>query len=58
MNAVNPINKSALIHLNRSRERLTPQQYKTLKGQILAGEHDGALRGLKKLIERRVKNGK
>ncbi len=30
--------------------QLTRQQYKTLKGQILAGDAEGAMRGLKKLL--------
>ena len=50
MDAVNPINTQALIQLNRSRKRLTPQQYRTLRGQILAGDDAGALRGLQKLL--------
>lgn len=45
----------AFIYLNGMRKQLTKQQYKTLKGQILAGDSDGALRGLQKIIER--KNG-
>ena len=50
MDAVNPINKQALIQINRARKRLSPQQYKTLRGQLLAGDADGALRGLKKVL--------
>lgn len=47
------INYTALGQLNAYRRRLTPQQYKTLRGQILAGNTDGAMRGLQKLLERR-----
>lgn len=47
MDAINP---QALILINRARQWLTAQQYRTLKGQVLAGDSNGALRGLKKLI--------
>lgn len=40
----------AVMYLNACRDRLTNQQYKTLKGQILAGDSDGALKGLRKLL--------
>ena len=45
-----PIDSYALILLKANRPKLTPQQYKTLRGQILAGNAEGAMRGLKKLI--------
>lgn len=35
--------RSAMPYLNR-------QEFKTLRGQILAGEPDGAMRGLKRLL--------
>lgn len=38
------------MNLKACRDRLTRQQYKTLKGQILAGDSDGAMRGLRKLL--------
>lgn len=38
--------------LNKHREKLTGQQYKTLRGQILAGDRKGAAAGLKKILER------
>ena len=56
MDAVNTINTPALIQLNRARKRLTPQQYKTLRGQILAGEAEGALRGLQKILNTENRN--
>lgn len=46
------INIDALIKLKAYRKRLTPQQYRTLRGQILTGDHAGALKGLAKLLER------
>ena len=42
--------KYALGYLLNHKRRLTRQQYKTLKGQILAGDPDGALRGLQRLL--------
>lgn len=38
-----------MARLKQYKHRLTPQQYKTIRGQILAGDIDGALRGLQKL---------
>lgn len=42
--------KYALGFLRGHKRRLSRQQYKTLKGQILAGDPDGALRGLQRLL--------
>lgn len=42
----------AVIQLKACRDRLTKQQYKTLKGQILAGDGDGAMKGLRKILTR------
>jgi hypothetical protein len=44
------INVGALIRLKGARHRLTAQQYRTLRGQVLAGDPDGAMRGLRKLL--------
>lgn len=44
------IDAKALIQIKGCRDRLTVQQYRTLKGQVLAGDGDGALRGLRKLL--------
>ena len=43
----------ALCNLRAAKNMLTRQQFKTLKGQILAGDADGAMRGLEKLIDKR-----
>lgn len=51
MDAVKPVNFGALVMLEQRRHLLTNQQYRTIKGQILAGETDGALRGLQKLTK-------
>lgn len=40
----------AAMNLKACRDRLTKQQYKTLKGQILAGDSEGAMRGLRRLL--------
>lgn len=36
---------------------LTKQQYKTLRGQVLSGDGDAALKGLRKILERRKRDG-
>lgn len=38
------VNVCALIRLKGARHHLTAQQYKTLRGQVLAGDPDGAMR--------------
>ena len=53
MDAIKPINAQALIRLKAYRGQLSPHQYKTLKGQILAGNAEGAARGLEKIMERK-----
>lgn len=49
------INFYALAQVKACKHRLTPQQHKTLRGQILAGDSDGALRGLKRILRKRGK---
>lgn len=36
--------------LNKYKNKLNKQQYKTIKGQIKVGDLEGALKGLNKLI--------
>ncbi len=43
---------TAFLYLNGFRKKLTKQQYKTLKGQIVAGDIDGAMKGLRKILVR------
>ena len=43
----------ALKRLKANYKQLTTQQYKTLKGQILAGDTVGALKGLEKILNNR-----
>lgn len=55
------VNVKALIQVKGARHRLTTQQYRTLRGQVLAGDPDGAMRGLRKLLllegSNAIKNG-
>ena len=44
------VNVGALIQLKGARRNLTPQQYRTLRGQVLAGDPAGAMKGLRKLL--------
>lgn len=44
------IDFKALIQVQASRHRLKPEQYRTLRQQVLAGDPDGALRGLREIL--------
>lgn len=44
--------QTAMIEIRKYRELLTTQQERTLKGQVLSGDIEGAMRGLDKLIRR------
>lgn len=44
------VNVGALIRLKQARHKLTRHQYRTLRGQVFAGDPDGAMRGLQKLL--------
>lgn len=48
--AVVNVDTAALGHLRGAKNQLTRQQYKTLRGQVLAGDPAGALRGLRKIL--------
>lgn len=39
--------------LDRNKHKLTKQQYKTLRGQCLAGDIDGAIKGFYRLMWKR-----
>ena len=43
--------------LDNFKKNLTSQQYKTLKGQALAGDVEGAEKGLENLRQRNQKEG-
>lgn len=47
--------REALGEVKGCKAILTPQQYATLRGQVLAGDVDGAMQGLRKILERRRK---
>lgn len=47
---VQEVNVGALLRLKAAKQHLTRQQYRTLRGQVLAGDADGAMRGLRKLL--------
>ena len=44
--------RAALAYLKKKKPELTGQQYRTIKGQILAGDEDGAIRGIDQVVER------
>ncbi len=44
------VNVGALIRLKNNRHLLSGHQYKTLRGQVLAGDADGAMKGLRKIL--------
>lgn len=44
------IDFKALMHLQACRDRLLPEQYRTLREQVLAGDADGAMRGLREIL--------
>lgn len=46
------MSKTAYRYLDQCKKYLTKQQYKTLKGQIKAGDGVGAIVGMKTIIER------
>ena len=47
-----PINKKALLELKQYIPWLTGQQYRTLRGQILSGNDEAAMKGLQKILSR------
>ena len=49
------IDFSALVQIKACRHRLTSQQYRTFRGQVLAGDSTGALKGLRKLLAQEVR---
>lgn len=45
--------RELLRDLNRVRPNLTRQEYRTIRGQLAAGDSDGARRGLLRVLRRR-----
>ena len=52
MNDLKEKQQAALYVLSRYRRKITRQQFKTLKGQVLTGDPDGAMKGLKNILKR------
>lgn len=54
------INVGALLRLKAAhhQRQLTRHQYKTLRGQVIAGDAEGAMKGLRKLLLRQGSNAK
>lgn len=50
---------NALREIERNKDKLSQQQYKTLRGQCLAGDVDGAMTGLERILQKkRERKGK
>ena len=47
------IDVEVMCRLKAYRTMLTFQQYRTLRGLVLSGDAEGAMKGLRKLLERR-----
>ena len=56
MGEAKKIDATALGRLLAAKRMLTRQQYKTIRGQILAGDADGAMRGLERATRRKAVN--
>ena len=54
MDAIKAVNAEALIRLKAYTNQLSPQQYRTLRGQVLAGDAEGAMHGLRKILRRKA----
>lgn len=52
MAELKPINPVMLMALKANRKELTEQQYRTLRGQVLAGDDVGALKGLRRILRK------
>ena len=48
--------RKALVIIRTNNPYLTRQQFKTLRGQVLAGDPDGAMKGLQNILEKRRQN--
>ena len=53
MDAIKTPNKNALRLRRMNKKHLTRQQYKTLRGQILAGDDLGAMKGMHKILHQK-----
>lgn len=57
MGEVQRIDQRAVIRLRSCKPRLTRQQYRTLRGQVFAGDSTGAMKGLDRLLARQKEAG-
>ena len=55
MKQFNPETYQTLKLLKANHHKMTPQQFRTLKGQCLAGDVEGAKKGFYKIIHKGVK---
>ena len=53
MGNLRQIDPQALIRIKACRDHLTAQQYRTLRGQVLAGNSEGAMRGLRNILRKK-----
>lgn len=54
--STNNVDTGALARLRSTRHLLSKQQYRTLRGQILAGDSSGAMKGLRSVLRHRTQN--
>lgn len=52
------VDDKALGKLLAAKRFLSRQQYKTIKGQILSGDSDGAMRGLDRILKKDGSTGR
>lgn len=52
------IDIDALRRLKSYKSGLSPQQYKTIRGQIVAGDAAGAMKGLNRILNRQLAQGR
>ena len=50
MSEMMKLDANAIMRLKACRRRLTTQQFKTLRGQVYAGDSIGAMKGLRKIL--------
>ena len=46
--------QKAFKELKKHKNQLTKQQYRTIKGQLIAGDITGAMKGLKRVLNKKV----
>nr|DAI90264.1 MAG TPA: hypothetical protein [Caudoviricetes sp.] len=51
------IDFKALVQVKACKDKLSPHQYRTLRGQIFSGNSEGAMKGLRKILRKGQNNG-